>query len=282
MYEFTYHKPASLDEIANFLGANEEAKLVAGGMTLIPTLKLRLAKPSDLVDLAAIPSLRGITDAGDAIVIGAMTRHAEVNRSPVVKQGIPALAAMAGMIGDPAVRNRGTIGGSISNNDPAADYPAALVALGATVHTTKREIPAETFFTGMFETALEPSEIVTSVRFPKIAVRELSEIPQSGLALRDRRRLCRPHAKWRPRRGDRRRPLRVPRPRDGDSARRLLHPRRDQGHHDPRHRSQLRHPRVSRIPRPSRRRDGPPRRRRLRVGLATPLQSQAAASGRLA
>ena len=167
MYEFNYHKPTSLDEIANLLGANEEAKLVAGGMTLIPTLKLRLAKPSDLVDLAAIPSLRGITDAGDAVVIGAMTRHGEVHNSPVVKQGIPALAAMAGLIGDPAVRNRGTIGGSISNNDPAADYPAALVALNATVHTTKREIPAESFFTGMFETALEPTEIVTSVRFPK-------------------------------------------------------------------------------------------------------------------
>jgi carbon-monoxide dehydrogenase medium subunit len=168
MYEFNYHKPTSLDEIANVLGANEEAKLVAGGMTLIPTLKQRLAKPSDLVDLGAIASLRGITDAGDAIVVGAMTRHAEVNRSPVVKQGIPALAAMAGMIGDPAVRNRGTIGGSISNNDPAADYPAALVALGATVHTTKREIAAENFFTGIFETALEPAEIVTSVRFPKL------------------------------------------------------------------------------------------------------------------
>jgi carbon-monoxide dehydrogenase medium subunit len=167
MYEFNYHKPTSLDDIANVLAANEEAKLVAGGMTLIPTLKQRLAKPSDLVDLAAIPSLRGITEAGDAIVIGAMTRHAEVNRSPVVKQGIPALAATAGMIGDPAVRNRGTIGGSISNNDPAADYPAALVALGATVQTTKREIPAESFFTGMFETALEPAEIVTAVRFPK-------------------------------------------------------------------------------------------------------------------
>jgi aerobic carbon-monoxide dehydrogenase medium subunit len=170
MYEFTYHKPASLDEIGSLLGANEEAKLVAGGMTLIPTLKLRLAKPSDLVDLAAVASLRGITDAGDAIVIGAMTRHAEVNRSPAVKQGIPALAAMAGMIGDPAVRNRGTIGGSISNNDPAADYPAALVALDATVHTTKRDLAAESFFTGMFETALEPDEIVTSVRFPKLQV----------------------------------------------------------------------------------------------------------------
>jgi carbon-monoxide dehydrogenase medium subunit len=167
MYEFNYHKPTSLDEIANLLNANEEAKLVAGGMTLIPTLKQRLARPSDLVDLAAIPSLRGITDAGDAIVVGAMTRHAEVHNSPVVKQAIPALAATAGMIGDPAVRNRGTIGGSISNNDPAADYPAALVALGATVQTTKRQIAAEDFFSGMFETALEPGEIVTAVRFPK-------------------------------------------------------------------------------------------------------------------
>ena len=167
MYEFTYHKPTSLEEVGNLLGANEEAKLVAGGMTLIPTLKLRLAKPSDLVDLAAIPSLRGITDAGDAIVIGAMTRHAEVNRSLVVKQGIPGLATMAGMIGDPAVRNRGTIGGSISNNDPAADYPAALVGLAATVQTTKRQIGAEEFFTGMFETALQPGEMVTAVRFPK-------------------------------------------------------------------------------------------------------------------
>lgn len=167
MYEFTYHKPASLDEIANLLSANEDAKLVAGGMTLVPTLKMRLARPSDLVDLAAITSLRGVTDAGDALVIGAMTRHGEVHNSPVVKQAIPGLAAMAGLIGDPAVRNRGTIGGSIANNDPAADYPAALVALGATVHTTKREIAAEDFFTGMFETALEPSEIVTAVRFPK-------------------------------------------------------------------------------------------------------------------
>src|SRR6516225_9311580 len=168
MYEFNYHKPTSLDEIANLLGAHEEAKLVAGGMTLIPTLKLRLAKPSDLVDLAAIPSLRGITDAGDAIVIGAMTRHAEVNRSLVVKQGIPGLATMAGMIGDPAVRNRGTIGGSISNNDPAADYPAAVVGLGGTVQTTRREIAADNFFTGMFETALDRTEIVTAVRLPKL------------------------------------------------------------------------------------------------------------------
>ena len=167
MYEFQYHHPASLDEAASLIGANEDAKLVAGGMTLIPTLKQRLARPSDLVDLAAIASLRGISEDGDALVIGAMTRHADVNRSAVVKRVIPALAAMAGMIGDPAVRNRGTIGGSVCNNDPAADYPAALVALGATVRTNKREIGADHFFTGMFETALAPDEIVTAVKFPK-------------------------------------------------------------------------------------------------------------------
>ena len=168
MYEFEYQKPASLDDVTRLLG-DEDAKLVAGGMTLIPTLKLRLAKPTQLIDLGAIPSLKGITDERDAIVIGAMTRHAEVNRSDVVKRAIPALAAMAGMIGDPAVRNRGTIGGSIANNDPAADYPAAIVALNATVRTNKREIPANQFFTGMFETALQPGEIVTAVRFPKVA-----------------------------------------------------------------------------------------------------------------
>jgi carbon-monoxide dehydrogenase medium subunit len=168
MYEFEYHKPASLDAAAGLLAA-EEAKLVAGGMTLIPTLKQRLAKPSDLVDLGAISSLVGITDDGDGVVIGAMTRHADVNRSPIVKAGIPALAAMAGMIGDPAVRNRGTIGGSIANNDPAADYPGSVLALNATIRTTKREITGDDFFTGMFETALEPSEIITAVRFPKVA-----------------------------------------------------------------------------------------------------------------
>jgi carbon-monoxide dehydrogenase medium subunit len=167
MYEFTYHQPASLDEIARLLGANEDAKLVAGGMTLIPTLKQRLAKPSDLIDLAKIDSLKGIREEGDALVIGAMTRHAEVQRSPVVQRAIPALAALAGMIGDPAVRNRGTIGGSIANNDPAADYPAAVVGLAGTVRTTKREITADDFFTGMFETALEPDEIITAVRLPK-------------------------------------------------------------------------------------------------------------------
>jgi carbon-monoxide dehydrogenase medium subunit len=167
MSEFEYSRATSLDEAAGKL-SDADAKLVAGGMTLIPTLKLRLARPSQLIDLGAIPALKGISEDGDAVVIGAMTRHAEVNRSAVVKRAIPALAAMAGMIGDPAVRNRGTLGGSIANNDPAADYPAAVVALNAVVRTNKREIAADNFFTGLFETALDDGEIVTGVRFPKV------------------------------------------------------------------------------------------------------------------
>jgi carbon-monoxide dehydrogenase medium subunit len=166
MYEFDYSKPASLADAAKALG-DAEAKLVAGGMTLVPTLKQRLAKPTALVDLAAIGGLTGIKEEGGGLTIGAMTRHAEVNRSDVVKRVIPALSVLAGLIGDPAVRNRGTIGGSISNNDPAADYPSAVVALGATVVTSKREISGEDFFTGMFETALGQDEIVTAVKFPK-------------------------------------------------------------------------------------------------------------------
>ena len=166
MYEFNYHQPTGLDEVANLLGANAEAKIVAGGMTLVPTLKFRLAKPSDLVDLAKIPSLRGITDGGDALVIGAMTRHADVANSAVVKEVIPALAALAHLIGDPAVRHRGTLGGSVANNDPNADYPAACLGLAATIITTKRKITADEFFKGLFETALESDEIITKVSFP--------------------------------------------------------------------------------------------------------------------
>ena len=166
MYEFNYHKPGSLADAAKLLGA-EDAKLVAGGMTLVPTLKQRLAKPSDLVDLAGVGSLSGIKEEGGGLTIGAMTRHADVHRSAVVKSVIPALAALAGMIGDPAVRNRGTMGGSVANNDPAADYPSAVVGLGATVVTTKREIAGDNFFTGMFETALGQDEIITAIKFPK-------------------------------------------------------------------------------------------------------------------
>ncbi|HUK06856.1 MAG TPA: xanthine dehydrogenase family protein subunit M [Stellaceae bacterium] len=166
MYNFNYHRPSSLADAAKTVTSSSEGKLVAGGMTLIPTLKQRLAKPSDLVDLAGIAELKGIKKDGNSIVIGAMTRHADVAASDVVKNAIPSLAALADGIGDPQVRNRGTIGGSIANNDPAADYPSAIVALNATVVTNKRKITADDFFKGMFETALEPGEIVTAVQFP--------------------------------------------------------------------------------------------------------------------
>jgi carbon-monoxide dehydrogenase medium subunit len=166
MYDFNYHRPGSLAEAARLLAGNADAKLVSGGMTLIPTLKQRLAHPSDLIDLAGLAELKGIGLEGNAIVVGAATPHADVAASPEVRKAIPALAHLAELIGDPAVRNRGTIGGSIANADPAADYPAAVLALGATVSTNKRKIAGDGFFKGLFETALEPAEIVTAVSFP--------------------------------------------------------------------------------------------------------------------
>ena len=166
MYDFNYHRPASLDAAAKLLTGNDDAQLLAGGMTLLPTLKQRLAKPSDVIDLCDIAELTGIEAGGGTLTIGAMTAHFEVAGSAAVKEAIPALAALAGRIGDPHVRHRGTIGGSIANNDPAADYPAAVLALGATVNTNTRSIAADDFFTAMFETALAEGEIVTSVSFP--------------------------------------------------------------------------------------------------------------------
>ncbi|MEQ8357614.1 MAG: xanthine dehydrogenase family protein subunit M [Kiloniellaceae bacterium] len=166
MYDFNHQRPASVDAAAAALDAAGDGKILAGGMTLIPTMKQRLASPSDLIDLGAIAGLKGIKEEGGNIVIGAMTTHAKVAGDATVKAKIPALADLADGIGDAQVRNRGTIGGSIANNDPAADYPAGLVGLGATVHTTKRQIAADDFFTGMFETALEDDEIVTAVAFP--------------------------------------------------------------------------------------------------------------------
>jgi aerobic carbon-monoxide dehydrogenase medium subunit len=165
MYAFEYHRPQSLAGAAADL-AKPEAKALAGGMTLLPTMKQRLASPSALVDLKSVRELAGIAREGDNIVIGAMTRHAEVARNAVVQAAIPALASLAGGIGDPHVRNMGTIGGSLANNDPAADYPAAALALGATIVTNKRRIGAQEFFTGLFETALETGELVTQVSFP--------------------------------------------------------------------------------------------------------------------
>jgi len=166
MYQFEYHRASSIDDAVKRLEQAPEAKLVAGGMTLIPTMKQRLARPSDLVDLGGVAGLKGVRREGDAIVVGAMTPHAEVAAAKEVQGAIPALAHLADAIGDPQVRNRGTIGGSIANNDPAADYPAAVLGLAATVKTDRREIAADDFFTDMFETALEDAEIVTEVRFP--------------------------------------------------------------------------------------------------------------------
>ncbi len=167
MYEFQYAKAKTVADAVKALAADSDAKILAGGQTLIPTLKQRLAQPTSLIDLGAIAELKGIKVEGDAVVIGAMTKHGDVAASADVKRLIPALADLAGNIGDPAVRNRGTLGGSISNNDPAADYPGACVALGATITTSKRSIAADDFFTGLFTTALEPDEIVISVKFPK-------------------------------------------------------------------------------------------------------------------
>ena len=167
MYEFNYHRPASLDEAARLLSEHADASALAGGMTLIPTMKMRLASPSDLVDLSGIDGLDGIAEDGNALVIGAMARHAAVAASELVRSTIPALADLAESIGDAQVRNRGTIGGSLANSDPAADYPAAVLGLGATVKTDRRDIAADEYFKGLFETALEPGEIVVEVRFPK-------------------------------------------------------------------------------------------------------------------
>jgi carbon-monoxide dehydrogenase medium subunit len=165
MYSFEYHRPHTLSGAVADL-ARADAKALAGGQTLLPTMKQRLAQPSALVELQAVPDLKGIAREGDAIVIGSLTRHVEVAESLAVKAAIPALAALAGGIGDPHVRNRGTIGGSLANNDPAADYPAAALGLGATIVTDKRRIAADDYFKGLFETALEPGELIVKVSFP--------------------------------------------------------------------------------------------------------------------
>jgi carbon-monoxide dehydrogenase medium subunit len=167
MYDFAYHRPKTLAEATAALKGKDEARAMSGGMTLIPTLKQRLAKPTDVVDLNGIKELAGIKTDGNNVVVGGMTRHFDVSVSPDVKKVIPALAYLAGHIGDPAVRNRGTMGGSVANNDPAADYPAAVLGLNATVTTNSRSIKADDFFKGLFETALEDGELVTSISFPK-------------------------------------------------------------------------------------------------------------------
>ena len=166
MHAFNYHRPGNLKDAAALAGKHGEGKLLAGGQSLVQAMKLRLASPSDLIDLGAVTDLQSLKSEGGAVTIGAMVRHAEVAGSSAVKGAIPALAALAGMIGDRQVRNMGTIGGSLANNDPAADYPAAVLGLGATITTNKRKIEADKFFKGLYETALEAGEIITSVSFP--------------------------------------------------------------------------------------------------------------------
>ena len=165
MYETQYHRATSVEGAARQMGEAEDGKYLAGGMTLIPTMKQRLASPSDLVDLRRIEALKGVKITGRTVRIGAVTSHYDVSTNVELAKICPAITSLAGHIGDPQVRNMGTIGGSIANNDPAADYPAAMLALNATIATSKRQLPADQFFTGLFETALEDGEIVTGVSF---------------------------------------------------------------------------------------------------------------------
>jgi carbon-monoxide dehydrogenase medium subunit len=165
MKDFNYHRPATPADAVKLIKKTRSGKFLAGGMTLLPTMKQGLATPSDVVDLSRIRNA-GVTTSANKVTVKAGTPHADVASNPAVRRAIPALAELAHSIGDPHVRHRGTIGGSIANNDPAADYPAALVGLGATVITNTRKLPAEKFFTGMFTTALKRDEIVTAVEFP--------------------------------------------------------------------------------------------------------------------
>jgi aerobic carbon-monoxide dehydrogenase medium subunit len=177
MYETTYHRPSSVDEAAAMFAKGKEAKYLSGGHTLIPVTKQRLASPSDVIDLGRIAVLIGIEASADALTIKAATTHHDVANSGAVQKAIPALAHLASLIGDPAVRHRGTIGGSLANNDPAADYPAAVLALGATIKTNKRSISADDFFKGLFATALDDGEIITAVSFPVQAKAGYSKFP---------------------------------------------------------------------------------------------------------
>src|SRR5277367_2772158 len=166
MYETTYHRPSSVDEAAALFAKGSEAKYLAGGHTLIPVMKQRLASPSEVIDLGRIAALIGVEATADTLTIKAATPHYDVATNGAAQKAIPALAHLASLIGDPAVRHRGTLGGSIANNDPAADYPAAVLALGATIKTNKRSISADDFFKGLFTTALADGEIITAVSFP--------------------------------------------------------------------------------------------------------------------
>jgi len=185
MYAFKFERPTSVKQAAALLAANEDAKILAGGHSLIPVMKQRLAAPTVIVDLSKIEGLTGVSVSGDTVTIKAMTRHRAVANSEELLAVMPALASVPDSIGDPAVRGAGTIGGSVANNDPNADYPAACLGLGATIVTNKRKIPADDYFQGMYTTALEPDEIITEITFPiaeKAAYQKFKH-PASGFAL---------------------------------------------------------------------------------------------------
>jgi aerobic carbon-monoxide dehydrogenase medium subunit len=177
MYETTYHRPSSVGEAVAMFGKSSESKYLAGGHTLIPVMKQRLASPSDVIDLGKLKELIGVEATADTLTTKAATTHYDVAQSAAAQKAIPAVAYLASLIGDPAVRHRGTIGGSLANNDPAADYPAAVLALGATIKTSKRSISAADFFKGLFTTALEEGEIITAVSFPVPAKAGYAKFP---------------------------------------------------------------------------------------------------------
>jgi CO/xanthine dehydrogenase FAD-binding subunit len=177
MYETNYHRASSVADAASLFGQGEDAKYLAGGMTLIATMKQRLASPSDLVDLGRVAELKGISVNGSTVRIGAGTTHFDVASNAELRRACKAITDLAGMIGDPHVRHMGTIGGSVANNDPAADYPSAVLALNASVHTNKRAIPADAFFAGLFETALEDGEIITAIEFQAPAKAGYAKFP---------------------------------------------------------------------------------------------------------
>ena len=242
MYDFQYVKPKALAEAASILAGDGEAKALAGGMTFIPVLKQRLNKPSKVVDLAGL-GLSGIKVSGETVEIGAMTTHAAVANSADVKRAIPALAKLAANIGDEAVRHRGTIGGSLANNDPSACYPSAVLALGGTIVTNKRRIEADDYFQGMFATALAQDEVITSVRVPGAGEGCVHEVRQPGLALCDGRRVRGEGAEGRARGGNGgRAERRVPPQGDGRGAGEELVRRCAGGCEDAGGRAEQRHP----------------------------------------
>jgi carbon-monoxide dehydrogenase medium subunit len=185
MYETTYHRPSSVDEAAALFGKGSDSRYLAGGHTLIPVMKQRLAAPSDVIDLGKIKELVGIEVSADTLTIKAATTYFDILESADANKAIPAIVHLTSVLGDPQVRYRGTIGGSIANNDPAADFPAAVLALGATVKTNKRSISADDFFKGLFATALEDGEIITQIAFPIPAKAGYSKMrhPASRFAL---------------------------------------------------------------------------------------------------